>query len=539
MAAAKIENVGLLLVHGIGEQKKLEHLRCTAAEFASALSSRADLVRMAMIDKTGDDLPEIIIDTVLAGGKRHVRFHLHEVWWADLGFRGGFLEQARFWSWGLGQWAEETFFRLKPRSNTKQMMALPRFDRHVKRTDRPNIRRRIPARFALFGAAWLALLTLLSWSLAKRLVSFFSNRLPDPALIVMFLGDVRNYSRGGGPGRGTLEDPDLPVRTTIRRRMVSAMVDIAAAQHDRWYVMAHSLGSVLAFNALQEIELALPNYLTEKHWERVPEVLKTTSPYVPPDATPNIDQMMPRRPTWLNDGDGISREALFAKLRGFVTYGCPLDKFAALWPKIVPLNRQSAVFPEGAEWLNLYDATDPVAGSLDAFPPIRRHQQASPETITLKPDNVACRASGAFLLSHIRYFTPRRRKAPGKRRNATLSVPAAIFDAIADNASLSKAAHPIAVGKAGRTIRRFGAFLQVLIVSIILAVTAAVLISIAAQLVGWNMTACPKITDLARVQCRDLVWLRFQLVLGATGSAVFIAGAARALFFDLIAWLRS
>jgi hypothetical protein len=527
MAAAKIEEVGLLLIHGIGEQKKLEHLRCTASEFASALSGRPDLVRMAVIDHTDAVFPEIIIDTMLARGKRHVRFHLHEVWWADLGFRGGFLEQARFWSWGLGQWGEETIVRIKIRSNTKKMMVLPRFDPHMKRTERPNLRRRIPARIALFLSAWLALL-----SLAKRLVSFFSTRLPDPALIVMFLGDVRNYTREGGPGRGTLEDPDLPVRTTIRRRMVSAMVQLAAAGHDRWYVMAHSLGSVLAFNALQEIEIALPNYLTEADWQAVPGSLKTTSPYVPPGATPNIDEMMPRRPTWLNDDDGISREAIFAKLRGFVTYGCPLDKFAALWPKIVPLNRQSAVFAQGSEWLNLYDTTDPVAGKLDAFPALRRHQQAKPKTIALKPDNVACRASAAFLLSHIRYFTPRRRRP---RAN----VPAAIFDAIADNGSLSKAGNTVAVGLTGSWLRRAGAFLQVLVVAVLLAFAASVLISIAAQLVGWKMAACPTITDLSREQCRDLAWLRFKFVLKATGAAVLIAGIARMLVFDLIARARS
>ena len=55
---AKPEEVGLLLVHGIGEQKPLEHLRCAASEFASALSSRRDLARMGIVDRTGDTFPE-------------------------------------------------------------------------------------------------------------------------------------------------------------------------------------------------------------------------------------------------------------------------------------------------------------------------------------------------------------------------------------------------------------------------------------------------------------------------------------------------
>ena len=533
MAAAKIENVGLLLVHGIGEQKKLEHLRCTAGEFASALSGRPDVVRMALIDQTDDkDFPEIIVDAKLSDGKRHVRFHLHEVWWADLGFRGGFLEQARFWSWGLGQWAEETFFRTKYRSNTRELMVLPRFGTQEDRMERPGFRRRAPTRLVLFLSALFALLTLLSWSLARRLVSFFSKRLPDPALIVMFLGDVRNYTRSGGPGKGTLEDPDMPIRTTIRRRMVSAMVKMADGGHDRWYVLAHSLGSVLAFNALQEPEVALPNYLSEHQWKKVSPHLKTTSPYVPPEAKANLNQMMPRRPTWLKDHDGIGREALFEHLRGFVTYGCPLDKFAALWPKIVPLNRQSAVFPKSSEWVNLYDTTDPVGARLDAFPALRRHRGSAREKIALTPHNVACRASLAFLLSHIRYFTPRRRL-----RHA--SVPAAMFDAIADNSSLTKAADIIAVGPVKAGVRWIIARVQVFAAALLVLIPAtALLISIGAQLSGWKLSACPSITDIGSGACRDLLWLRYKLVLAAITFAVIIAGALRAFFFDLLVKAR-
>ena len=528
---AKPEKVGLLLVHGIGEQKPLEHLRCVASEFASALSSRRDLVRMAMVDRTGDAFPEIIIDTMFAGGKRHVRFHLHEVWWADLGFRGGFLEQARFWSWGLGQWAEGGVVPTDIRENTQALMSLPRFDRRSDHMDQPSFRRRAPTRIALGLSAWLALLTLLSWSLAKRLVSVFSKGLPDPALIVMFLGDVRNFTRAGGPGKGTLEDPDLPIRVTIRRRMVSAMMKVAGAGHDRWYVMAHSLGSVLAFNALEEPEIALPNYLGEDQWGAIPASLKTMTPYVPPNGKVNLDRMMPRRPVWLKDEDGIDREALFERMRGFITYGSPLDKFAALWPKIVPRNRQSAVFAKDAEWINLYDTPDPVGASLDAFPALRRHKGAMPDRVALKPHNAACRASVAFLLSHVRYFTPRKR-----RKRA--SVPSAVFDAIADNASLASAADRVGVGVAVRRLRWLGARVQALLLAALLTAAAAVLVSIAAQLAGWKLAACPSITDLNRDACRDLFLLRCMFVLGATLAAVLLAGLLRMFVLDVLAKRR-
>ena len=48
--AAKIEDIGLLLVHGIGEQKRLEHLRCTAGDIASYVAETPNLHRLSVND---------------------------------------------------------------------------------------------------------------------------------------------------------------------------------------------------------------------------------------------------------------------------------------------------------------------------------------------------------------------------------------------------------------------------------------------------------------------------------------------------------
>ena len=61
------------------------------------------------------------------------------------------------------------------------------------------------------------------------------------------------------------------------------------------------------------------------------------------------------------------RAKVFSCLRGLLTYGSPLDKFAAIWPARVPNNRGEPVFSKDTEWINIYDSTDPVAGNLDAF----------------------------------------------------------------------------------------------------------------------------------------------------------------------------
>jgi len=411
---SKVEDIGLLFVHGIGEQKQLDHLIASARELASLVAESEGLIRLNVRDETKAE-GRIVIDATFArdGAKERVRLYLHEVWWADLGISGGLGEQIRFWLWSLGQWAAQVVREGNPLRNTMKLMDIPRFDETLNAADEPGFGRRAPARLVLAVAGVLAFLTLFSWSAAKRIVSFLSQSVPAPSLIFLFLGDVKNYEEGGRPGKGML-DPGQPMRATIRRRMVSAMTAMAARpDYGRWYIFAHSLGTVPAFNALQETEWTLPNYLSEAEWTALPDRFKTASPFTPPDLSidnqPSLDNMMPRRPPWIQGKTGIDRRQLFARFAGFVSYGSPLDKFAALWPRVVPLNRQVAVFPADCEWINLYDPTDPIGASLDAFgPPPRRADPPVADRIGLEPQSFATRAGLIFGLSHIRYFKPPR-----------------------------------------------------------------------------------------------------------------------------------
>jgi hypothetical protein len=137
---------------------------------------------------------------------------------------------------------------------------------------------------------------------------------------------------------------------------------------DGWYVLAHSLGTILAYNGLTETGQALPNYLSQEQWAGLPAELKRDDGI---KTREDLDAMMPSRPPWLDAGDAINRPLLFRNLRGFLTYGSPLDKFAGLWPRIVAtaVDRTDGrpTFPR-CEWVNLAAPTDPVAGTLDAFP---------------------------------------------------------------------------------------------------------------------------------------------------------------------------
>lgn len=536
--AEAVEEVGLLLVHGMGEQRRQEHLKTTARELASYIAQSKDLIGLSIADVTeepdGQVRAPIVIDAEYRGegGPRRVRLHLHEAWWADLGIKGGFLEHVKFWFWGLGQWAAEVVRRENQGRNTARLMAMPRFPYQATDRERPGLLRQLPARATLWGAALLAILTFFTWSVAKRVVALLASRIPEPGLIFLFLGDVKIFERPGGPGKGTLLDPNMPVRATIRRRIVTAMTEVAAQPYDRWYMMAHSLGTVPAWNGLQELEVTLANYLTEEDWKKLPGRFKTVHPFTPAGDRYSTSAMMPRRPPWLADTDGVRRPVLFERFRGFISYGSPLDKFAALWPRIVCLNRQAEVFRQDAEWINLHDATDPVSARLDAFaaPLTRADDPSLPHGKALVPVNIACRSSKLFGYSHIRYFSPRR---------ARPSVAGfGIVEAIMTGGSLAAAVEPARISGPAFAWRSFLAAIQIAgLALILLAAAAALLIGLGKLLpgsmaahAGWAIGLVSG-TLLRQLEAGgwEAGWASAKIVLTLAVLATLFAGAGRIL----------
>lgn len=542
--AETVEDVGLLLVHGMGEQKRQEHLKTTARELASYIGQSKGLIRLSITDST-EQPPRrghapIVIDAQYAGegGRRRVRLHLHEAWWADLGIKGGLLEHVKFWFWGLGQWAAQVVRRDHPGRNTARLMAMPRFPYQASDRECPSFLRRVPARATLWAAALLAILTFFTWSAAKRVIALLASRIPEPGLIFLFLGDVKIFERPAGPGKGTLLDPDMPMRATIRRRIVTAMTQVAAQPYDRWYMLAHSLGTVPAWNGLQELEVTLANYLTEEDWKALPGRFKTVQPFTPPGDHYTTNAMMPRRPPWLADTDGIRRPVLFERFRGFISYGSPLDKFAALWPRIVCLNRQAEVFRGDAEWINLYDPTDPVSGKLDAFaaPLTKAADPSLPLGKALIPANVACRSSRLFGVSHVRYFKPRRAKP---------SVAGfGIVEAIMTGGSLASAVEPARISGLAFTWRGFLAAVQLAALALILLGAAAALLLGLGKLLPDSVVphvkwAIGRIDDTLLRQLEAGGWQAFRAsaktVVTLALLATLVSGAAR---FLSDAWSR-
>jgi hypothetical protein len=75
-----------------------------------------------------------------------------------------------------------------------------------------------------------------------------------------------------------------------------------------------------------------------------------------------------------------------------------------IWPAVIPMARDQAGLA-GRPWLNLFDATDPVAGTLDAFDKVDGAE--SP----FRPRNMGFAAHWLPLFSHLRYLSvPRRNR---------------------------------------------------------------------------------------------------------------------------------
>jgi len=407
MRGKALEKVAVLLVHGIGEQRRFEHLEGETRKIVDAIlasyGERRRDVTITLKTATGDAFrgeqsswvsgAEAPLHALVELPARIVDIAFHEVWWADVNEALTLGKQFRFWLWGLSLAGIST--------NNVQVLpgalASTRLPGHAgELTWWHRARMAFVGIMFGFSAFSIALVNMI----LKRLES---SPLITTDVIVNYLSAVKLYNQTKRAGGSPMDGPDEPPRVAIRRRMIRAMIDVATGDCDRWYILAHSLGSVVAWNGLMETSEALPNYLDEARWN-APQLapLRGTS------AAPfNVTAMMPNRPVWLGAHEIIDRDALFAKFRGLLTYGAPLERFGALWSNEVPINTTEDVFAAGAEWINVYDPTDPVGTWIADFDPAPA-VAPRPGKGVLKPRNFACRASPILLLSHICYLSASR-----------------------------------------------------------------------------------------------------------------------------------
>ncbi len=399
----RVEKVGAIIVHGIGEQKRFEFLESEARKIIDAIiknyGQRRRDVTPTLTTSTGDSFRgeqaswvsgrEAPLHCLVELNDKIVDIAFHEVWWADINEALTLSKQIRFWAWGLS-------LSGIAEHNTKVLPGAQ------DRTRPP----RNHGKITLWNRGRMAYVSILfgfsAFSIA--LVNMILKQLnfqpfPLTVTIVNYLSGVKIYSQDTRAGGSPMDGPEEPPRAAIRRRMIRTLVEVATAGYDRWYVLAHSLGTVVAWNGLMEIQRALPNYLSREEWDsREVGPLRGLNP-----TTFDINAMMPNRPLWLDNRQLIDRDKLFEKFRGVLTYGSPLERFCALWSAMVPINKQEDAFHSTAEWINVYDPTDPVGTWLDDYDP---HPQppSRPGHTKLKPHNFPCRASPILLASHLAYL---------------------------------------------------------------------------------------------------------------------------------------
>ncbi|WP_107671032.1 hypothetical protein [Cyanothece sp. BG0011] len=398
-----VTKVGILVVHGIGEQRKFQTVEEIVRDMATALKADTNLtVRIILNDQnTGayaasqqtwqaDDKEPLIIE-VKDKDNQVTELAFSEVWWADLGDPDSLKTELSFWAWGLSLWSRKQY--IDPNLGTSDRVRPPRDTKG----NEPKLDLNGRLRFFWVSLVILLVLPVLSFlSVILRKVLGFDLR---PDILVQYLGDIKLYQEGKRTGKGPLMDLGQPPRVSVRRRMVKGLVEMSLRDYDRWYVLSHSLGTIVAFNGLMETEEALPNYLSQDLWNK----WKTRTDFQPKKAEKNLEDkeaknMFPPRPAWLNNNDIIARSELFKNLQGFVTYGSPLSKFGVVWPAIVPINKDNSVFNSQFEWLNVYDPTDPVADETRFFNFKTDHGNKQ------QPRDIAYKAEGIHLLSHVEYL---------------------------------------------------------------------------------------------------------------------------------------
>jgi hypothetical protein len=417
------ERIGVILVHGIGEQKRFEHLEGQGRLLLDALRRRPGAeVTVDILGSPGASYrsehntwassPSVRIGVREAGEYREL--FLHEVWWADVNEPYSIAKQFRFWLWGLSVWN----YPRKDSSTSSGFQAM---------TD-PVIpgygwRRKIIVRCQLFAVSTLFLMAAFPIGIVVILAKRLLNLTPPDFLqtIVNYVSGVKLYNQRRRYGSALFRTSDFldtmeePPRVSVRRRMVEIMTDMVVQDqpYARWYVLAHSLGSVVAFNGLMEPGEILANYLGKQRWTNLKAKgfagKRARLPQPSPDyfdsrqnqpqgnlkSTPPI----PARPLWLDADDIVYRHRILDNFKGLLTYGSPLEKFAAIWPARVSVNKTEPHFPDGSEWINIYDPIDQISGVLRGFTPPGLPDRCLPPLI-----NIGYAAHWALIYAHIRYL---------------------------------------------------------------------------------------------------------------------------------------
>jgi len=356
--------IAVLVVHGIGEQKCFDMMEEIALNFVKGLRKEnrghVQVIHGDQTPKRSEELSwrELPLRVSWKTSKNQwMEVSFREVFWADLDLEMSWKRYWRLVGWTLSMSGVRAF---SPNGNPGGTEEDDPAGHGLRSPLAPGFWRRLGDRAILFLVSVAVSPILILNALQRYFLARLRINFPQiDRIIYNYLGDVMLY-QDWVLREDRVECFGEKSRVAIRRRMAQALLRTAAQVEngslDGYYILAHSLGTVVAFNGLMETGPSLPNYLTEDEWANFPQSLKSQM------APTGADQMA-RRPPWLSPNDGINRKQVLSKLLGFLTLGSPLDKFAALWPAIVPIHKEGTRSP--IRWANIADVQDIVAGRLD------------------------------------------------------------------------------------------------------------------------------------------------------------------------------
>lgn len=380
-----LEKIRILVVHGMGEQKRFESVEEIAANMMKSLLKdghseaniqviHADSSERHSTNASWRDVPVYIHwqpKSNESDSDKWIEVSFREVYWADLDRKRNFRNVSRFLWWALSICGVRYY-----KSGTNK-------SKHSKGTQEhsPDLhdlkppRRKGRSGVSWYNRFWLVLTSIVFFPimLIFMILGFVFARINIGLFyeiyraLFEYVGDVHLY-QDWAMREMQLEGFNEKSRVGIQKRMVGALCQTASEYHSGeiqgYYVFAHSLGTVVSFNALMENEYNLPNYLNETDYNKLHAAL--TSHTGSKDKPGEIPNTIPKRPPWLEADAKLNRKAMLQGMRGFLTVGSPLEKIAILWPAIVPYNSRED-FSIPIPWYNITDKQDIIGGAIKKY----------------------------------------------------------------------------------------------------------------------------------------------------------------------------
>lgn len=308
-----------MVVHGVGRQRPGETAAALGRSLigspaARTLSGRLVGRRVPAEGQAPDAEAETLLALEARGARGALTIRLYEAYWGDVatGYAPWDLVAYRLW--------------------LLCTLAFPVVNL-LGRRYRPR-----PLGIAAFAGSFLALaatgvaahLSDLALRVALRVLGLRRTEQRIDRVILEYAGDIYRYLRGDG-------------RPRFLERFRSAFAR-AASENDEIQVLGHSLGSVVAYDALT---------------------------------------------------GGLLDPADVARLAVLHTWGSPLDKFYFVWPGRMRF-ALDPLPPRPVRWINWAHRWDPIGGRLDFFAPVPG---------LVPPENRVYSGPGSFAAAHNGYWT--------------------------------------------------------------------------------------------------------------------------------------